>query len=118
MNIPKEIIEKAIEGGWLVEGASKENVEFFKKAGHDRMWELVALDPTFWASLSKACGWEQEDQNTHRLIQLSGSTYFPVGMRQWYKKAHEFYDLILKGKPTEEYWKLVMFRAVRNRTKI
>lgn len=135
MSIPKEAIKLATQGGWKfgtwrtnkkeyvfddIRGVFSDpnfpvdwvRFEASQDAKEGRFIEHVdistanlVLDPTFWEALGKSLGWEQEDQNTHRLIQLSGSTYFPVGMRQWYKNAHRFYDLILQGIDTVEFWR-------------
>lgn len=48
-------------------------------------YPAIALDPTFWQALGKALGWNER--------YMSG---YPV--------AHRFYDLILQGKPIDEFW--------------
>ena len=70
MQIPKRIIEKAIEGGWLgVEEpkavrvqASNENEWWVIKLNDDTIfdgtWTDVFADRTFWQALGKALGWE------------------------------------------------------------
>lgn len=63
--IPKQIIEKAIEGGWRPEwrfmpNESDENFLAFiwrGKGGATMMtWQEIALDSTFWRSLENATG--------------------------------------------------------------
>lgn len=110
MTIPKEIIEKAIEGGFKVK-------TFYKGLSHKEgtapsatndtdsrsetlyMIDSIALDPLFWQALGKALGWEQ---------------WLPTGFHDkyeddieelgWKVQAMRFYDLILTGQPTEEFF--------------
>lgn len=123
MNIPKEIIELAIGGGWEpLEADTHSRFKWRPETSVYRFWykELltkgewfadfskaeIALDPTFWKALGKACGWWQktakegdvkwsimnEKQKEHYLTPLVN------------EKAHRFYDLILTGASTEEFW--------------
>ncbi len=87
MTIPKELIEKAIAGGWM---RNYYNVV----AGDLEVWNYhaIALDPSFWQALGKSLGWEQ----------LSGGTM------RWSTEAHRFYDLILRGKDTTDLWKFLL----------
>lgn len=91
MNIPKEVIEKAIEGGWVSEypqeGTWLANYENYR----------AALDPTFWQSLGKSLGWD-----SHMLMWVG--TYYD----EWQYRAMRFYDLILQGKDTNNFWKEIL----------
>lgn len=75
--IPKTIIEKAFEGGYK------------SRVGDLVSWEEIALDPAFWQCLGKALGWERYTM--------------PYG--DWKMYARRFYDLILTGQSTDEFWK-------------
>lgn len=106
MTIPKSAIEKAISGGWYVGG--KIDYRFLKEgfveiiptgledASDDDLSERhkftlaeIALDPTFWQALGKALGWP---------------TIRSIEGQAWQRNAHRFYDLILQGQSTEEFW--------------
>jgi hypothetical protein len=85
MNIPKEIIEKAIAGGWDDYKTIRGCV-----VSPDEEPMLAALDPTFWQALGKSLGWGME-----------------LGDRDngaWKYTALHFYELILEGKDTTEFW--------------
>lgn len=101
MNIPKEIIEKSIEGGWS--GPSKwvmdtpmiiEKLKVFGSMTHDENC-TIALDPTFWQALGKALGWNSTDFGNYEAP-------------DWLLYAHRFYDLILQGKDTTNFWKEIL----------
>lgn len=85
MNIPKEAIKLAVQGGW---NSSSNSVDEAVRGDISKLYDTelayIALDPTFWASLGKALGWELGMDETH---------------------AHRFYDLILRGKDTTAFWK-------------
>jgi len=101
MNIPKEIIEKAIEGGWkrweyLGESyglASQDfNRDFYEILSENKNDQcLISLDPTFWQALGKALGWKEAHDPTR-------NDY------TWVGHAHRFYDLILTNQDTKEFW--------------
>lgn len=66
--IPKNVIEKAIEGGWA-------NAYALDWDGHAE----AIIDPLFWQSLGKALGWMSGDWkgNAHQFFDLlltSGDT--------------------------------------------
>ena len=71
--IPKQAIEKAIEGGyteaWIKDG------DVYTEHPHSS----IVLQATFWQAL------------------------FP-GTRDWLFNAHRFYDIILTGGSTDEFW--------------
>lgn len=83
MNIPKEAIEKAIEGGWIV-GIEGEMVTL--------RWEIWALDRTFWQSLGKSLGWPENRKTQYSKL-------------EWEWQALEFVRLILQGEDTSDFWK-------------
>lgn len=122
--IPKIAIEKAIEGGWKKWEHENATIYFYESNGcngqpcwvidhtyadpyHDdvrkgKKWHLrsaeIALNPTFWQALGKACGWKTE-KNKSMIEQQSGDVF-----QHWYQKAMHFYDLVLNGKDTSDYW--------------
>lgn len=68
MNNMDKIIEKAISGGWSpmncwtgLSNTSNSKVLNFWVVGQDlalqRWFEAILMDPLFWHSLGKACGW-------------------------------------------------------------
>lgn len=89
--LPREAIEKAIEGGW----ANKEKCSYYDDFFH---WEFAALDPSFWQSLGKTLGWNEHD---------GALTHF--GMEEgWRFHAIRFYDLILTDGDTKVFWDEVL----------
>ncbi len=94
MNIPKEAIEKAIEGGWREDDADFINLALSWRNDEDVRWEQIALDPSFWKCLGKALGWKESKRWGDGLPDVP-----------WRDNAHRFYDLILTNTPTDEYWK-------------
>lgn len=100
MQIPKEAIEKAIEGKWqpnyLFDMMPATN--YFALLEED--FARIALDPTFWQALGKALGWR------------TGMTFADIfdgrELSGWEYHAHRFYDLILQGKDTTDFWKEIL----------
>jgi hypothetical protein len=99
MNIPKEIIEKAIEGGWHFL-STPVDLPLVENAKHQAVHVAdIALDPTFWQALGKSLGWETK--------------YFRCGMNcnnevlagGWEYQAKSFCNLIYTDQPTEAFWK-------------
>ena len=109
--INKLAIEKAIEGGWkhFDLGEGKEATE---RAAHNILaishWQVIALDPSFWQSLGKALGWAEYtswlEQYHEGSIDLTDLT--------WRRNATRFYDLILTGQPTDQFWKEILATRV------
>lgn len=106
MHIPKEAIEKAIEGGWcknygngkppFKHGVGRDAVTILYNEGgpiQTYYYAQIALDPTFWQALGKSCGWDK-----------NASVYSHTTMTQWQQAAMQFYDLILTGGDTEKFW--------------
>lgn len=122
MNIPKSAIEKAIEGGWHFKDEVPDEVKQFGEVEIAyAMWESVALDPTFWVALGKALGWDvsmmyfrcpaDECESTtewsaKRFCPECGTRLeeWPTVTKNWEKYAKKFYDLILAGKSTTDFW--------------
>lgn len=126
--IPKQAIEKAIEGGWKpkdFEGfnysARKQEVIFWKVLPREKalphlipqyerilgkpphmkwswQFERIALDPLFWQALGKALGWHDG------YVEFAAMGF----SNEWKLTAHRFYDLILTGGDTEAYWKEIL----------
>lgn len=112
--IPKEAIEKGIEGGWETYASYWQTID----------WQVIALDPSFWQALGKALGWLAKYLQTecpkchHDVKYLNPGNFCPecgsvtVSVEHWrqYTRstftdyAHRFYDLILTGGDTEAFW--------------
>lgn len=108
MNIPKEAIEKAINGGWIAT-ARKENNNADYICEHllkndDVFWRCYVTDPSFWQSLGKALGWTEYGE-----YEIDRKSDYELGLTgyygdEWALEAHRFYDLILTGGDTEKFW--------------
>lgn len=87
--IPKEAIEKAIEGGWKVPYWGTNNIcrEY-----------VFALDPAFWQTLGKALPTKFSNPNGSGYVGAKGRV---LG---WKDHAMHFYDLILTGGDTKPFW--------------
>jgi hypothetical protein len=114
--IPKEIIEKAIEGGWKRGVDASKNVFSFDIYESGIVYsvdpvmyidaEEMIIDPLFWQSLGKALGWDKEDEENLKLYHASGGYgRMPVTIYKWNKNAHNFYNLLLTSGNTEKFWK-------------
>lgn len=96
MQIPREAIEKAIEGGWrheifIVDGEIRRDIKLSAAyVAEIKAWRNTVLDSTFWQSLGKALGWEPKYND--------GGNYY------WGQYAHRFYDLILSNQDTQPFW--------------
>lgn len=92
MIIPKEIIEKAISGGWQFGRMQSDGLHVELR---DPDWTMadVVLSSEFWQALGKSLGWEKDGKGTY-FTNWTASEYM----------AHRFFDLILQGKPTADYW--------------
>lgn len=105
--IPKDVIEKAIAGGWKEQQSNFENVlggyAFYKIKGQRETFkscEEIALDPDFWMALGP--------NETQRLNVYSVSYKEVLLQYDWESKAIEFYRLILRKASQEEidnFWK-------------
>lgn len=132
--IPKEAIERAIEGGWTCDtllnnvglgepkwAIDEENALFViarvecplgaaERYHYRTSLYKVALDPSFWQSLAKTLKWERWCcTGCKTLFDASGIIQCTgcrkIGARYlWECRAVHFYHLILNGEPTEAYW--------------
>lgn len=120
--IPKQVIEKAIEGGWSILGLTgqmtfswswrinpfhpeQEIMVVQDDIGepHDLDYYQTVLDPTFWQALGKALGWK-EVETEWRHANSNTSEVYSFSNERWANEAHSFYDLILTRGDTETYW--------------
>lgn len=94
--IPKEALEKAIEGGWnLYPGMTDyPPSQKLQAAAKITFQERIALDPAFWRSLGTALGWFER-----------------VGVPYWQIHAHDFYDLVLTGQDPAPFWQSLLVTA-------
>lgn len=106
--IPKQVIEKAHEGG------------FTGKAFNASIWwQVTACKPEFWQALGKALGWEEEVcwgcgkrfldgymtcQTRNCKINEFASNPIPY----WRFVGKRFYDLILTGGDTGKFWEEIL----------
>ena len=103
MTIPKEAIEKAIDGGWY-NYPSDFNLNDHYVEKHDSSC-MTALDPTFWQSLGKALGWPEEYAIRHKELPKNSVENFRLEIdKNWQSHAIDFYDLILTNGDTEKFW--------------
>lgn len=112
MKIPKEIIKKAVSGGW--KGwwdNSLGPVKIIDNYSNSVGWEVVALDATFWQALAKACGWYDQPYLCKECGVVGTRTYNHMNdcktrdrKGNWKDEALRFYDLVLNGKETTDYW--------------
>lgn len=125
MNIPKEVIEKAIEGGWqggdyweLSHRDVCNEYQIVPNDGTDAVYhgklktrsQCIALDPSFWQSLGSALGWAKEGlgvcvgcgRGNERDCRCDQDN--PID-DEWHYHAMRFYDLILTSGDTDAYWK-------------
>ena len=80
MIIPKEAIEKAIEGGWND-----------ARLDYEATYADIALDHSFWQALGMALEWE-------------GAIDRRPFATEWENYAHAFYHRILTGGDTQAFW--------------
>lgn len=105
--IPKQAIEKAIEGGWKFRGYDFDIKFLVKKYPYH-----IALDRSFWQALGKALGWGEKryKQSVVATLIRGGNHRAHIRMQRkptpnrWKKEALRFYDLILTGGDTEKFW--------------
>lgn len=106
--IPREIIEKAIEGGWWAGNKAK-------MSHANANWQIIALDSTFWQALGKALGWSEAEclgmeadltcPCKPRTEVVNGNMItIHNGSPRWRTEAHNFYGYVLRGEDTTEFW--------------
>src|SRR5512139_3628292 len=101
--IPKEAIEKSIEGGWkpmagfvkLRKLYSDGTADFYFEESEEIYprsldWHKIAFDALFWQGLAISLGWPIVDN---------------IPARNWWGHAHNFCQLILAGSDTTKFWK-------------
>lgn len=104
MNIPKEAIEKAIEGGWNPVGSNALSV--YEAVDPLRPQE-IALDPTFWQALGKNLGYDADSTkiwNSTWVRQSFKTEKQLVLSDDWQNMALDFHDLILQEKDPTAFW--------------
>lgn len=83
--IPKQAIEKAKSAGWQPpEPCELDGIKF-------NHYGDTILDPEFWKCLGVALGWGTNTTES-----------------QWYYEAFRFYDLMLTGGDTEQFWQTLL----------
>jgi hypothetical protein len=92
MQIPREAIEKAIEGGWAT--YKGEPIEFYFYDECRPKWQEIAFDPSFWQALGQTLNW----------YGLYSDVFGKDAIAAWQRKAHEFYALVLTSRNTEKFW--------------
>lgn len=109
----KEIIEKAIEGGWggglksdvIIEIFDETKTVGFHYPGKTHGVEMsiydLLLQPLFWQSLGKALGWNELDMFCACDVCYADT----CEMQGWLVKMHRFIDHTAKGKDPEEFFK-------------
>lgn len=101
--IPKQAIEKAIEGGWSPKyGHHSDLVDSNGEwigVENSRVvsYAEIALDPTFWQALGKVLGWV-------RLTKVDENPTRRAAVPTCNEYAHRFYDLILTSGDTDKFW--------------
>ncbi len=124
--IPKQAIEKAVEGGWQqwANGTSPSGEDLAASIDNAIFdWPITALDPTFWQALGKTLGWEKKMvvrrgmvignfgwESPDKNIRFYGEE-MGAGMdymNPWVYYAHRFYDLILTGGDTDKFWQEIL----------
>jgi len=93
--IPREAIERAIEGGWKwTQGGNTDLTSWVFDKYEGAQWQEIALDATFWQALGKALEWGVDKRD-------EGGVYKP----SYRAYAEVFYDLILTKGDTEAFWR-------------
>lgn len=117
--IPREAIERAIKGGWepceftpITEVKTNEGPTGNPNSEATFCWlrnvegegcgfpiAEIALDPSFWQSLGKSLGWTEKEEFFFKEDRWT---------KGWHNEALKFYDLILTGRSTDEFWKEIL----------
>ena len=106
MTIPKEAIERAIQGGYTKSDAV--NSDWALRLPSE-LHGMIALDPSFWKALGEVLGWAEEDELIRSCWRLSGGgSYMPEGLYHWHKTATRFCELILRRADTAEFWERLL----------
>ena len=69
-------------------------------------WEKDFIHPSFWECLSKALGWRvrARDQFHNEMLEYEFQYQGAVMEYSWEYVAKKFYDIILTGGSTDEFW--------------
>lgn len=110
MIIPKEIIEKAIEGGF---NDANDNDFILDFAKYHNTYEPILMMPLFWQALGKslnfgACVWCDGSGfaiNEDICYRCKGKGRTDDESR---KIAHRFFELILTNGDTEKFWQEIL----------
>ena len=98
----KQFVEKAIEGGWKVDGVSDSNL---REWADDFFFGYVALDPKAWEAVGKVEGWGKEGLCGACNLYLTEEGEEPCPQEGWKHKMLGMIDALIKGKTIEEYLK-------------
>lgn len=81
----KNIIKKAIEGGW-----DRRNMRFYadENGTWDYCYEIAILDHLFWQALGKACRWEKFEEG----YDIEGDY---TKIETWKSNALQFHEINL-----------------------
>ena len=114
--IPKQAVDKAIEGGWTLKAGrldnhrpEKENYldeenQTFHHKGIQIDARLIVLDPSFWQALGKALGWKS---NHSRYDKCPYCSEIP-----WKEHAKAFFNLLLTNSDTTPFWEEILKEKV------
>lgn len=109
ITILAEVVKKALQGGWSPkyghhEDLVDDNGEWIGVENSRVIsYAEIALDPLFWYALGKTLGWsEYAVCDTHGAKCEVGCT--AAVEKEFLYHAHRFYDLILTGGDTTEFW--------------
>lgn len=118
----KEVIQKAIEGGYERVIIDSNGMAQSKNGmrGYVIPKEVILLDPLFWQSLGKALGWNKgfetgycqlcgepmlDGEEMFKLHGYSGNcTKPPRVLTEWKTEWHRFIDHLAEGKDPEEFF--------------
>ncbi len=105
--IPKEIIERAVEGEWMRSRSKDEayGVHDFASPGDVDYsdWQFIVCDSTFWKSLGRAL---RKDTNTAycAVCGIDRDWQGKGTIPQWHHLAHRFFDLLLTSGDIDAFW--------------
>lgn len=98
----EEIIKKAIEGGYDDDfGVSTLRFKEYEPYQIINSFKQYILDPLFWQSLGKACGWNKHDHSRNLYEarvhwQYVALKFFDTNLTEGWDKAVEYLSGIIK----------------------
>jgi hypothetical protein len=100
MTIPREIIELVIKGGYkMPKPCDFEGTKIVHCAE-------IALDPDFWRILGKERGWKRKNVCQGCFLKgFAAPKDCDDCVPEWRQRAAYFFDLVLTGQSTEEFWR-------------